>query len=470
MGGMGMTDFAYMLSMLRAEGDYKNTTMVGQAKMLGVTASEFQEWEDKELPPPDGWVEKIKEHYNLSNHEFELRLRVAAGDAIFTASEDELNECGLFLRHLCQERGITLQDISLETCFSSSYINAMCFGLRPLEKSFIGNVAKAFDAEVPDYMQDALKKKANQLYPLRNRTLKQRVVLTSCPGLILALGHVKRRAIAHFLATVPTKVTVDWAEPPVVLYIQHKLLRAGKGSVNTVLSYADIPRSRVDSIRSGTRALAPEGVRRIAAKMKLTPLEEEALQYMNMLSEPSTDAGLFIDEATVKEDKLISELFEKAPYMTDELCDQLLELVWLPVNEALPAIIKGRPLERAPRFSRPKSPAMIFLYSLPGNENLSPTEIQERLGIHYTTYLRRALGRINTSLEGYQAMCREFDLDIIDAELLRHFCNISRTVQPIYLADCDVEHRIMIEELQNVISRLTDNDVKQIRAILARSM
>lgn len=463
-----MTDFAGMLSMLRAEGDYKNTTIVGQAKMLGVSAAEFQEWEDKELPPPEGWAEKVKEHYHLTDREFQLRLRIAAGDAIFTASEDDLLPCGLFVRHLCQEHDISLEDISMATCFGLSYINAMCFGLRPMEKSFVSDVAKSFDVPIPDYLQVAMSKKADQNFSIRNRTLKQRVVLNTCPNLILTVGVVKRRTIAEFLHSIPTDNVVETLDTPLMLYIQNKLMRGRKESLQTILSYADIPRSRIDSIRSGNRALSTEGVRRISDAMKLSSMEQEALQYMNMLSQPMTDGGRFADEATVREDKIICELFEKTPYMTDELADQMLELVWLPVNESLPAIVKGRPLERAPRYSLPKAPAMIFLYNLPGNEDLSPADIQARLGIHYTTYLRRSLGRINTSLEGYRKMCSEFNLDAIDSELLRHFCNLSRTVQPIYLADCGVEHRFMVEELQGVISLLTDNEVKQIRDILAQ--
>jgi len=459
-----MTDYARMLSMLRNERD----NQVGQVKMLGLSAAEFQKWEEREEPPLDGWDEKIKKFYNLTDQEFRFRLKVAASDAIFTASEDELSPCGLFIRNLCQEQGITLDDISAETCFSPTYINALSFGLRPLEKSFVTAVAKAFTVEIPEYLQDAMSKRANNQFSIRNRTLKQRVVLTYCPNMLLTVCDVTRKNLAKFLNSIPTEQIIETVETPLLLYIQNKLMRGRKDTLPNILSYAEIPRSRIIAIRAGSRALSADDVRRISKRMGLSSIEEESLQYMNMLSMPVIDGGRFAQEATVQEDKLIVQLFEKAPYLTDEQADHILNILWQPVNEALPAIVTGRVSERANRYSLPKAPAMIFLYNLPGNEDLSPSDIQKRLGIHYTTYLRRSLGRANTSLEGYQRMCSEFQLDTIDSELLRHFCTLSRTVQHIYLADCSMEQRIMVEELQSAISQLSDNDVREIRDILAR--
>lgn len=463
-----MTDFASMLSTLRAEGDYKNTTMSSQAAILGITQEEFQAWEKADLPPEPGWAEKVKEHYHLSDREFELRLRISSEQALFAASDDELNPCGLFIRDLCQKKNLTMKDLNRETFFGFSYINSMCFGLRPVEETFIKQVVQTFGVSVPSYLTEFIERQDFVEMSLFGRTLKQRVVLHFCPGALASMNVVKLATVEEYLDSIPKDAKKGDAQTPLVQYILQKLAHGQQSGLTRVLMCANLNRSRIESIRAGNKVLSADEINTIADALMLDPLKREALQYMNALSAPVLDAGRLMDELSKRHEAVISKVISTVPYMTDEQATKLLEMCWLPANEAIPPTVRVRASERAPRFSQPKTPMMMFLYS--ENESMTPADIQEKLGIHYTTYLRRSLGRVNTSLSGFKKMCSVFKMDDIDQELLRHYCTLSRTLQHLYLVDCGLEQRLMAAELQSTISTLSDEDAKAIRAILSKYM
>lgn len=469
-----LSDFGHLLFQLRLENGEKKISE--QAKRLGVTTRQINHISEKSHERVDeSWFTLVAEGYGMSTDAVIQRLEAIYTDTLPSAPSERQSPAASILMQLCDECGLSLQDISDYTHYPLRFVQYVYSGDQKVPDDFFLKLSETvpMSPELQAKVERLACGVATNALSVDEFTFYQRELLWYISKNISYFSEPAIQALQREINAAKKEEQIYKEQSLPVFVCLHELMSFFNVSKDTIKNVFLNGEERKHSGRRGDaigninlerRAFPPQELPHLAAVFSDRVSFLRALQFVNELSKTSfpipTNAGIRdVEKAT-----LLQGLYEALPYVSTERAESLMSIIWDELIIKMPK--KPANITGAAQWgTRPLTPVGEYIELLLHESKSSQTKLSEKTGISLSSITRFVRGERNISPQQFTAIVAGLELGMGMKEMFRYLCFMSvRTIQfDMSSAACD--SRFLLHDLRNAFPRLSKSDLQVIADI-----
>lgn len=454
-----MATFGMVMSflLLSSNGDTERT----QATLLQVSRKEFEKLCYGDSFVNKDQVQKICEHYNITDEQYAFLCRIMNGESSLWISNLPGTPQAQAVRQLLV-RGISPQDIAKTVNMSIAYLWATCLGIKPEIFGFYDTLNARYRIHVES---------ENNCVYMDGCTLQQRALLWMISHSFNNLRKDslnKMNAILESVEPDANPKPARRATSPIKMFLQSR-------SGMPLEAFADRMAQETEGeeydfrgacIRQGNFS-KPE-LSAVSRFLDLSEIDAICLDYCNKLSEESICLPVSAILVTVQQKQLVSLLQEKLPFLTTDTCESLFQIITNAYSTSV-GDVQGRRMIRSYLGHEKGGIVGLFLRDLYIGEVPTAEKFSRMLGVHQSSAGRILRGEADVTYDMFRTLSKSCFCSELDHELLRYACYLNRRRILLDMYGSNTQQKLIAEQFQTTLLELNPDEIYDIRQILDKA-
>ena len=461
-----ITAFGRLLHQLRLETGEEN--LKHQADLLNMTSRNFSHLirsKEDEIKPE--WIKIIQKEYNLTKKEFNERLKFylqQETDRTVTPRLRKTSKFGALLKKLCREKKMTLVEFCEYNFYPIEYIVFLCENEKIVDTEFITQIIETYD------MSDALLERFNSFFTeqknietldMTQRTPMQRILM----WYVIENIYIFNKDLYGFFdrfrvqATASKQIYSD-TQTPVSMFLS-EFMQRHNFSNQDMMDGLHLSDFLLQNTLEGT--YIPESIDDLI-KSRNPYFTNYCYGILVKMSSSEFHCSEKLREDKEKEE-FISNMYTALPYFSDSDIEEILKELWNFKN-----LLARRSMVQARRSYNEKllPPVGCFLKDVMKNSKVPSQKLAEEINISPVEFSAIIHDRVEISYNIFQNIRASLGFRVGYTEVFRIATELSRRAVVTNTSYTTVKQRIIVQELQNALSKMSEADADEILDILHR--